>query len=188
MLFHMSSKPCISLWNQFLEGDNDAFAEIYKLTVKDLFQYGLQLTDDRDTIKDCIHDIFVKLYTNRDKLKPIDNMMAYLSIALRNSILNTLKVKRSVPYDEIEDERCDDETPETSFLCQEKTSEDKMLFNSLMSRLNDRQRQVVYYRFVQGMSITEIGNALNINYQSVSNILQRSINHLKDFSKKVSIK
>ena len=160
----------------------------FNISFSDFMSRTMQFTDDRDTIKDCIHDIFVKLYTNRDKLKPIDNMMAYLSIALRNSILNTLKIKKSIPYDEIEDERCDDETPETSFLFQEKTNEDKMLCNSLMSRLNDRQRQVVYYRFVQGMSITEIGNALNINYQSVSNILQRSINHLKDFSKKVSIK
>ena len=135
MLFHMSSKPCISLWNQFLEGDNDAFAEIYKLTVKDLFQYGTQFTDDRDTIKDCIHDIFVKLYTNRDNLKPIDNLMGYLSIALRNSILNTLKIKRSIPYDETDDERCDDETPETSFLFHERKSiGDKIQYHSIRNR------------------------------------------------------
>ena len=41
-------------------------------------------------VKDCIHDVFVKIYTNRAKLTPTDNIIAYLT--------NSLSEVYSKPY------------------------------------------------------------------------------------------
>ena len=56
------------LWKRFLEGDSSAYSQIYNQTVQELFRYGLLYTSDRELVKDCIHDVFVKIYTNRAKL------------------------------------------------------------------------------------------------------------------------
>lgn len=188
MVVHSSTKKSASLWDRFVQGDDKAFALIYKQTVDDLFRYGLIFTINRELIKDCIHDIFVKLYSNRNKLEPVENITAYLSTSLKNALINALKMQRTVSYEEETDERLDDDTPEISYIKEEKENDEQILCSDLLARLNPRQRQVVYYRYIQGMSIAEIGNILDINNQSVSNILQRAISHLKDFSKKMSIK
>lgn len=79
------------LWKRFLEGDSSAYSQIYNQTVQELFRYGLLYTSDRELVKDCIHDVFVKIYTNRAKLTPTDNIIAYLMVALKNTLFNALK-------------------------------------------------------------------------------------------------
>lgn len=59
--------------------------------VRVLFMYGSQFTGDRELVKDCIQDVFVKIYSNRSNLRPTDNIKYYLFAALRNSLLNNLK-------------------------------------------------------------------------------------------------
>ena len=78
------------LWKRFLEGDSSAYSQIYNQTVQELFRYGLLYTSDRELVKDCIHDVFVKIYTNRAKLTPTDNIIAYLMVALKNTLFNAL--------------------------------------------------------------------------------------------------
>ena len=56
------------LWKRFLEGDSSAYTQIYNRTVQDLFRFGLLYTSDKELIKDCIHDVFVKIHMNRAKL------------------------------------------------------------------------------------------------------------------------
>ena len=58
------------LWKRFLEGDSSAYTQIYNRTVQDLFRFGLLYTSDKELIKDCIHDVFVKIHMNRAKLAP----------------------------------------------------------------------------------------------------------------------
>ena len=88
--------------------------QIYNQTVQELFRYGLLYTSDRELVKDCIHDVFVKIYTNRAKLTPTDNIIAYLMVTLKNTLFNALK-KTSDSFsldeaDEKEDCRSEDDT------------------------------------------------------------------------------
>lgn len=68
-----------------------ANAHIFERYVRVLFMYGSQFTGDRELVKDCIQDVFVKIYSNRSNLRPTDNIKYYLFAALRNSLLNNLK-------------------------------------------------------------------------------------------------
>lgn len=79
------------LWKRFLEGDSSAYTQIYNRTMQDLFRFGLLYTSDKELIKDCIHDVFVKIHMNRAKLAPTDNIAAYLTVALKNTLFNALK-------------------------------------------------------------------------------------------------
>ena len=52
-----------TLLASFQAGNMAAFSQLYDLHINILFNYGLKLTIDKELLKDCIHDIFVKLYT-----------------------------------------------------------------------------------------------------------------------------
>lgn len=83
------------LWKRFLERFECVYP-IYNRTVQDLFRFGLLYTSDKELIKDCIHDVFVKIHMNRAKLAPTDNIAAYLTVALKNTLFNALKKQQTL--------------------------------------------------------------------------------------------
>ena len=46
--------------------------------------------------------------------------------------------------------------------------------------LTDRQREIIYYRYIEELSIEEIASLMDMNYQSVQNSIQRSIKKIRE--------
>ena len=179
------------LWKRFLEGDSSAYTQIYNRTVQDLFRFGLLYTSDKELIKDCIHDVFVKIHMNRAKLAPTDNIAAYLTVALKNTLFNALKkTTDSLSFDEIgEREETVDEspsTPETIYINNEQEKQVQATVHTMMSVLTDRQREIIYYRYIKEMSIDEISKVTDMNNQSVSNSIQRALGRIRVHKSSVS--
>lgn len=51
-----------------------------------LFNYGCKLIIDKELLKDCIYDVFVKLYIKKVELGIIDNFKLYFFIFLKNKL------------------------------------------------------------------------------------------------------
>lgn len=73
------------------QGDHKSFAQLYDMYVNQLFNFGLRLTTDRELLKDCIHDVFVKIYVKREELSEVVNFRSYLFISLKNRICDELR-------------------------------------------------------------------------------------------------
>ena len=78
-------------WKLFLEGNDEAYSWLYTHHIQLLYQYGLQITPDTEVIKDCIQDVFIRIYKNKNKLSIPQNVKIYLMISLKNSIYNVFK-------------------------------------------------------------------------------------------------
>lgn len=174
------------LWNQYLAGDNDAFALIYNQNVRTLFRYGLIFCSDKELIKDCIHDVFIKIDSNRSNLQHINNISSYLCTALRNAIINAMKRMRNQAesIDILDNMSEDDDSPESYLIEREDELLKNATIDNIMSILTVRQREIIYYRFIQDMSIDEISLITNMNNQSVSNVIQRSLIRIRKIFKK----
>lgn len=175
-----------SLWESFLAGNEGAYCHIYDRYAKSLFVQGLQFSSDKELIKDCIHDIFVKIYENRTSLKPVYNLKVYLFIALRNSISTALR-KQKIWVDELEEDTTyhpDENSVEDELIIKEAEISQKQLVENIFAMLTDRQREAIHYRFIQALSIDEICIVMGMNYQSVQNLLQRSIKKIRISLKK----
>ena len=168
-------------WNSFLVGNDDAFSKIYEKLVRDLFSFGTTFTADSDLVKDCIQDIFVRLYQNRAQLTLVKNIRVYLLIALKNALIDAFK-KRQVHQkfiDSYEIEELADDPEEERMITQESEMAVKARIEEFKSALTKRQQEIIHYRFVEELSIEEIGNLLNINYQSVANSIQKSLKKIR---------
>ncbi|MDR1882938.1 MAG: sigma-70 family RNA polymerase sigma factor [Prevotella sp.] len=174
------------LWDNFLSGNKDAYNLIYEKYSKRLLVQGLQFTPDRDLVKDAVHDVFVNIYRNRAKLGTVGNIKVYLFIALRNSIITSLK-KRGQCFDRLgempEDFTVGSDSIEEEYISKEYKIEKQRLVSKILSLLPVRQREVVHYRFFESMSIDEISELMNMNYQSVQNLLQRSLKKINEYLK-----
>ena len=179
-------------WNNFLFGDDDAFSKIYKTLIRDLYSFGTTLTSDSELVKDCIQDIFVRVYQNRAQLEPVDNVKVYLLVALKNALINALKKQKICLR--LMDDYCDEEqielfneSEEDRIIAQESDEEVKKTVAKYQSALTKRQQEIIHYRFVDELTIDEISSMLNINYQSVANSIQRSLQKIRNFYLKTGV-
>ena len=70
------------LWRRFIEGDEEAYACIYRQYVDSLYAYASCFISDKCLVEDCIQDLFIKIYQNRKSLKETDNIKLYLYLYL----------------------------------------------------------------------------------------------------------
>ena len=54
----------------------------------------------------------------------------------------------------------------------------------VLTSLTTRQREIVYYRYIKDMSIDEISKITDMNYQSVSNSIQRALGRVRNLFKR----
>lgn len=178
----------IDIWTRFQEGDSKAFSDIYYAYAQSMYAYGVCFTTDRELVKDCIHEVFVKVYNYRDRLNP-ENMKFYLIRAMKNELYNAFRDEK---------ETCQIEeqfavfspvySVEDAFIKQEHQISVNRDIMKMLNSLTPHQKEAIYYRYIEELSIQEIAELMNMNYQSVQNIIQRSISKLrKEFSPEVIV-
>ncbi|MCL2561234.1 MAG: RNA polymerase sigma factor [Rikenellaceae bacterium] len=165
------------IWHAFLTGDKNACSQIYDLYAKRMYLFGLRFTSDKDIIEDAIHDVFVKIYGN-DKLRGVANVRSYLFISLKNTLLNILKKPATFRLENLILPSVDSDT-DLGMLRREQQTGYEIFLSRLDHILSERQRQVIYYRFVEELPLGEIARMLEINLQSVKNILHVSIKKIR---------
>lgn len=169
-----------NLWMNFINGNDDCFEVLYKKYADVLFRYGIQFTSNGDIVKDAIHDVFVKLYNDRQHLKAEANIKFYLFTCLKNRLYNLLK--RDLFFDKIDLEEAEFLDPGAEELVTNALSQKEMqrTVRFVLDLLTDRQREIIYYRYIEELSIEEIAALTEMNYQSVQNSIQRSLKKIRD--------
>lgn len=169
-------------WKQFISGNDESYCWIYTTYVRKLYQYGLCFTSDTELVKDCMQDIFVYLYNSKDKLGFCDNIKFYLFASFKNNLIKAIH-KESISADFVEDIPFLIElTVEEQYIQNEQYVTESKKVEKLLSLLTSRQKEIIYYRFIQGMNMEEICELMDLNYQSAQNLIQRSLNKMRTSS------
>lgn len=166
-------------WREFLSGDKGAYTWIYNNFVQILYSYGLRFTTDRELIKDCIHDIFTGLYRNRRGLPEPDNVKVYLLVSLKNALIRAIYKESRYERDAELVQFAIEPTVEEQFILKEEYDEGQKKLQQILCVLTPRQREIIYYRYIQELSFDEICTLMDMNYQSAQNLIQRSLLKIK---------
>ena len=170
-------KHIISLWIQFLDGNENAFSQLYCLFLDDLLTYGRRVGGDNEMVEDLIQDLFLKLYQKKIILEDNTRLRPFLFRALKNLIYNQLlrnaKLQPLPDYDFAFDLNytIDEQLSLTQGLSDE--------IHHILKGLTGRQKEIIYLRFVHEMSFEEISEIMEINIQSARNLLTRSMEKLR---------
>jgi RNA polymerase sigma factor (sigma-70 family) len=177
-LFDRPNRESI-VWRQFRNGDKKAFATLFELTSDRLFRYGKHFVADSELVKDCIQELFTKLYENQREAPLLENPIFYLFKSLKNLLIDELRRSEKMVHISLQD------IPfHVKFVYNEReiaeTDEDiREKFERVISFLSDRQKEAIYLRFQSEMSYEEISELLGINYQSTRNLIHRSIEKIR---------
>lgn len=186
--FSDNKKNADYLWLNFINGDDSCFDIIYETYADSLFRYGIQFTRNEDVVKDAIHDVFVKIYLGRPELKKEVNLKFYLFTALKNTLYNIFR--REIIFEKINENELSnllDHAAEENVVASIEKELVRNEITRLLNTLTDRQREVIYYRYIEEMDLQEICSLMNMNYQSVQNLIQRSLKKMKETSLSTSV-
>ena len=172
------------LWKQLRAGDEEAFSLLFEKYYSTLINYGKTLMNESDTVKDCVQDVFVDIWTYRYKLNEAIVVKAYLLSSVRKRIARLhhrehifSNIKNSDSLEFLFDFSIEDR-----LIADETTAKKVEQLNKSINQLSDRQKEAIYLRYHQGLSVEQVAEVLNLNYQSTKNLLHRAILQLrKDF-------
>lgn len=170
-----------SLWDGLRGGSKEALHLIYNQEIDYLYNYGRKIFKRTDLVEDCIHDLFVEIWQRHQKLGPTDSIRKYLAVSLRRKIVATLKQESktdtvesfdTIPFDV---ELAIDEI----MIAQEIDEEQVAKLKSAWEKLTDKQKEILYLRFYQGLEYEQIAEVLDMKYQSLRNAVSRAIKNLR---------
>ena len=167
---------------QFCSGDDQAYAELYDMYIQMLYNYGLKMTCNQELLKDCIHDVFVKVYMKRNDKNAINNLCSYLLISLKNRLLDEFRRQTFTTPNEVEEYeyRRAAEDVEKDYLSQERSMLQSERVAHLMQNLTRRQRQAITLYYLEERKYDEICKIMQMNYHSVRNLMHRGMLKLRE--------
>lgn len=178
------------LWSNLKKGDEKAFSILFKKHYSQLVRYGNSFLPFPEKVQDCVQDVFTDIWIYRDKLNDAVVVKAYLLSCVRKRISRSQERDRvfrlSTSVDSIK--FLFDFSIEHHLIADEITADKVKRLNQLINDLPSRQKEALYLRYNQELTVDQIANMLDINYQSANNLLHRALLCLrKDWKGTVSV-
>lgn len=165
------------VWQHFLNGDDQSLIYIYNKYADVLYSYGMQITGQRDLIRDCIQELFCDLIDKRDKLSGAQSVKGYLLASLKRRILREVKKKHKY---QLEGEGFNFSPSEIPLSMVTDFKEwDPDIIHEKLNLLSVNQREVIYLHFYEGLSYKEIAGILKIKVTSARMLTYRALESLQ---------
>ena len=170
------------LWLAYRSGDNDALGVIAERYYGALRRYGMKFLVGESIVEDCIQDLFLDLWQNRERISQTPSVKFYLFKAIRHSILQHMRYHQRFANEESLD--WDTSLPENfnaeSLLIEQETLNGLVAqMRAQMDALPKREREALFLRYYEDMSVADISGVMGVNRQSVSNFLQKGITKIR---------
>lgn len=176
----LENQILLDLWQQSKAGDNTAFCHLADKLYRTLFNYATSFTSDREYIKDAIQELLIHIWEKRLTIN-IQFVTIYFLKSLRNQLLQEFR-RNKYPFltiDEIE-EISDNQTIETAIEASEAYSESQKRVKNAINELPKRQKEAIFLKFYEGLENEQIADLMQVNRQSVANLLFKAISTLKN--------
>lgn len=168
---------------RLIDGDEEAFCELYAAYKNRLIYFAMRFLKSRDYAEDVFQDAFTVIWQGRRFINPDTSFSSYLYTIVRNRILNQLRnlEKEENLRDYILSQAVDysDDTRQHIL-----ANDLRNLISSAMHQLTDRQREILEMSREEQMSHREIAEALGISVNTVQEHISSSLRILRSYLKK----
>jgi len=166
-------------------GDQLAFAEIYRRYAESLAGFAASKLFNLDDARDIMQDLFVKLWENREQLHITSTLPSYLFAVIRHKIID--KIRKNKTREEYASAL---QSLVTFFQpASDKQLEAKELQQTIQNSLGQlpaRVKEIYQLSREDGLSNQEIAEKLNLSGQTVKNQLAIALKHLRKSLMRIS--
>ncbi|PPL02819.1 RNA polymerase sigma factor, sigma-70 family [Parapedobacter indicus] len=172
-------------WRHFLNGDDEAFKRLYDHYIDTLFGWGCRYCRDEETIKDCIQELFVDLYTYRKRLCAETDIDAYLFVSFRRKLAKQLKrsrdlqtVNENFAVEQLVEQLIEEDVEQETI----REEESRRLMAALKKEvveLPSRQQEVLFLRYTSELSYDSVSKIMKIPIPTCRTLLSRALRQLR---------
>lgn len=172
------------------ENDQEALAEIYKISSPAVYKTIRVLIKDEDTVYDILQDTYVKAFTRLDQLQNPDKLIPWLKMIANNLAKDWLKKSKPVFFtdiysgEELEDipfeESIEDVRSELNPEMAMDQQEAKRLVMEILDHLPEDQRVVIGMFYYEEMSVKDIAQTLGVSENTVKSRLSYGRRKIKE--------
>lgn len=161
-------------------GDINALSKLYRKYVQDLYNYGRHVIRDEEQVEDAIQDTFLEIWKMKERMGQVSNIKFYLFTILRRLLLKNINLKQPSP-DEFSDFSV---SREDELVLEELRIGQNEILRISVNSLPERQREIIFLRFYEGLELSQIAEILQITMPSLYNLLHRALTSLRSEIKK----
>lgn len=171
------------LWDSFRTGSRDAFSQLYELFAADLYRYGYNLIRNRQVVEDCLHELFLHIHENRDRLGATDNIRFYLYRALRRRLLDTVGRLNKLDSDAYLFDNAEFliQPYEKALVDEQLLDQQKQVLIHELNKLPKRQKEVLYLVYMKGLTYQQAAEVMDITMKSVYNTINVALTTLRTY-------
>ena len=178
-----------ALWKDMISGNKKSFEDLYNQYFQALINYGFRITKNENLIEDAVQELFISIWNNRTNLSEVNEVKFYLFRSLKNRILRQLE--KDI-FDKSEDvdvylDLLISISEEQKKIDSEQLNANLDTLQRAIAHLPIRQQEVINLKYFHDFTLDEIAKLMDVNKQSVSNLLFRSYAILRKLFKNLTI-
>ena len=160
-------------------GDREAFEVVFRAYYAKLADYANGMVRSRDGADDVVQEVFVALWTQRNRLSSPDNLVGYLYRAVRNRSLNQIRRHRMVADWETKQAIAE---PQVAPPADRETERAEIAeaIRRAVATLSPRCREVFELSRDQGLTYPEIAATLGISIKTVETLMGRALKGIRE--------
>jgi RNA polymerase sigma-70 factor (family 1) len=166
------------LLSSIIDGNEQAYAELYDRYHDILLGYVYSKLASREEAEDVVHDVMVKIWTNRERLTNVQSIRAYLFTSVRNKAFDIFAHnKMNDQYMQTIEDGLRTYSQPSDYLVREKDLD--TYIKKQVSSLAPKMREVFELSRYSYMSNSEIADFLGISKNTVETQIKRALKVLK---------
>ena len=171
----------VEITKKLIEGDEKAFRDIYDCYHKYLYFVAYKFLKNESLAQDAVQDIFLKLWTNRKKLRPGHSCKAFLRTCLKNHLINLYRSRNREALEKIEvSYKTIPRSSQTTF--EEVVYADyERILQGGIGKLSARKREIFKLSAFKGLSRDEIADRLGISSATAKLQIVKSTQFVKAY-------
>lgn len=168
----INDKELERIFLEIKQNKTDGIENLYNKYKKVVYGIAFMITKNQEDAEDIMQIVFAKIYELENSKIPINNYASWLYSITKNETINFLKKKKNdISLDKIyEISNGNDELNEII---------DNIEFNKLISKLKDKEKEIISLKIVSNFSFQEIAKLLKEPVGTVKWRYYKSIYNLK---------
>ena len=172
------------LYNEFLNGNNEAFNELISKYQHNLLYFIMRYIKSKEAAEDILQDVIVYVLEKKENYNFEYSFKTYLYMIAKSRAINYIKKqKRCINYNEYENLYEDIEDVEDKIF----TSERQIKIRNVINKMKQDYQTAIYLTQIEDMSYKEVARIMDKDIGQIKALVHNSKKKLKELLKKEGV-
>lgn len=159
-------------------GDRESFNRIFRHYYSPLVRFCVRFVGDADQAAEIVQDLFVKLWTNREKLNFTSSFESYMLRSVRNAAITYINKEKAhaEAHERIYIDESDANDPSETL----QSNNLEVSYQKILATMPEKRREVFLASRFDGLKYAEIADKFGLSQKTVEAHMSAAIKQLRE--------